>query len=153
MSVTQTNEWIKPSIIIRVMPHSGHEFKLREIQAGIEEEGVPCSWTVDTEPNPAVLAYAGAGDSQLGVGVGVSEIGLCIQHHKLPACEPLFRCENDGTPQEWRLFGSNAARLAKGLPFKKPALDPPAELTKDELIKMVQALVYKVLQENTVTGR
>lgn len=33
---------VKPCVLIYVFPHIGWEEKIREVQAGMEEEGIPC---------------------------------------------------------------------------------------------------------------
>ena len=154
-SVTGTD---KPSIAVRVFPHAGSQAKLREIQAGIEEEGVPCQLS-DMQQNDAILlAHAGAGDSQLGVGVGVSAEAVCIHHRKLPAEQPLFVSGAATDTAEWRRFGYNAARLVKGLPFKDKAAAVPADAginnktdhkIDDELYKTVQNIVMRVIRETS----
>jgi hypothetical protein len=136
----------KPSIALCICTHEGYEQKLREIQAGIEEEGVPYAVIPDEEQDVISLAYKGAGISQLGVGVGIGSSGLCIHHHKLPADQPLFVSEDTATCVEWRRFGYNAARLIKGIPFKNE--QPVAVITEEtELTQVVREIILKVLKE------
>ncbi|WP_312200532.1 glycerol dehydratase reactivase beta/small subunit family protein [Anaerospora hongkongensis] len=140
----------KPSITLCVHIHEGCEQKLREIQAGIEEEGVPCTVLPETEPDCIALACKGASLSQLGVGIGISSSGLCIHHHKLPANEPLFVLQGTGNGSEWRRFGYNAARLIKGIPFKNE--DPsPAATGEPDLTRVVREIVLKILKETAQT--
>ncbi|GAB6179576.1 hypothetical protein JCM14036_08950 [Desulfotomaculum defluvii] len=138
----------KPSIIICTVPFEGSETKLREIQAGIEEEGVPYLLQKSEQSDRVDLAYQGANASQLGVGIGISPTGICIHYHKLPEDQPLFSLDGDGTPEEWRYFGYNAARLVKGLPFKDmPTEDPALDLDTAQLYQLVREIVIKVEQE------
>ncbi|MDF2875980.1 MAG: dehydratase medium subunit [Sporomusa sp.] len=144
------NMMVKPSIVICVAEHDGYERKIREIQAGIEEEGVPYTLLQGDEGCEAVtLAWQGAAASQLGVGLGVSLTGLCIHYHKLAAPKPLFTSTDTANPGIWRQFGYNAARLVKGLPFKEKLEQSfTIEGTEEQLFEQIQALVKKILQEN-----
>lgn len=140
----------KPSIALCVHVHEGCEQKLREIQAGIEEEGVPYTVIQDEEQDRMILAYKGAGMSQLGVGVGITSSGLCIHHHKLPVDQPLFVTDGRASGKEWRRFGYNAARLIKGIPFKNEEL--PAAVSKEaDLTEMIREIIMKVMKETAQT--
>jgi len=79
---------------------------------------------------------------------------LAIHYGKLPVKEPLFSLTSQGTPNDWRHFGYNAARLVKGIPFKiqtqevvekegvnLPFQDPSA------LYQLIRSIVQKILQE------
>ena len=162
----------KPSIIICTYPHTGYEAKLRELQAGMEEEGVPCLLADAAAADAVALAYKGAQVSPLGVGIGISADSLCVHYQKLPESQPLFVLAGAGSRGEWRTFGYNAARLVKGLPFKtiaaevEPVAAPavcdvhaispeqgtvqqyPANDDMAELYATVRKIVLKVLQEN-----
>lgn len=139
----------KPSIIICIYPHAGSQAKLRELQAGIEEEGVPCSCQIARQADPVGLGYEAAAISPLGVGIGISAAGMCLHVQKLPKLEPLFHIDSQGTPADWRLFGYNAARLVKGLPFKDKQREAVAGSSSDtaELYETVRQIVLKVLHE------
>jgi hypothetical protein len=140
----------KPSIALCVHVHEGCEQKIREIQAGIEEEGVPYTVVPDEEQDRMILAYKGAGMSQLGVGIGITSTGLCIHHHKLPADQPLFVTAGASNSKEWRRFGYNAARLIKGIPFKNEEL--PAVVSKEpDLTQMIREIILKVMKETAQT--
>jgi len=162
----------KPSIIICTSQHTGLEVKLRELQAGMEEEGVPCLLADAAAADAVALAYKGAQVSPLGVGIGISPDSLCVHYQKLPERQPLFVLAGAGSRAEWRTFGYNAARLVKGLPFKttaaevEPAAAPAASglraVSREqgtsrqaaanddmaELYATVRKIVLKVLQEN-----
>jgi hypothetical protein len=140
----------KPSVLIYLFPHTGCEEKIREVQAGMEEEGIPCTVVHSNETDAADLSYEGASKSKLGVGIGIGAEDLCIHYVKLPAQKPLFALHEAGSPAQWRHFGYNAARLVKGIPFK----DQPSENenlqtnNRDDLYKIVYRIVQKVLQES-----
>ena len=140
----------RPSIIITACPHAGFEAKLRELKAGMEEEGVPCLFVSDEAKDAITLAYKGAQASTLGVGIGISPDALCVHFQKLPERQPLFVLEGEGSLPEWRNFGYNAARLVKGLPFKaEPAkAETAAEDATAQLYASVREIVLKILQES-----
>ena len=156
----------KPSIIICTYPHTGCEAKLRELRAGMEEEGVPCLLVDAAAADAVALAHKGAHVSPLGVGIGISPDSLCVHYQKLPEHQPLFVLTGAGSRAEWRAFGYNAARLVKGLPFKATAAEVetaatvavsreqgtiqqyPANGDMAELYATVREIVLKVLQEN-----
>ncbi|HWR42183.1 glycerol dehydratase reactivase beta/small subunit family protein [Sporomusa sp.] len=138
----------RPSIIICTFLHPGYEAKLREIQAGMEEEGVPWSLLTGEELDYIALAHRGAHTSPLGVGVGISPAGMCIHYQKLPERQPLFVLAGEEDVTEWRRFGYNAARLVKGLPFKEKQTDEAGtHLDTTQLYASVREIVLKVLQE------
>ncbi|CUH94328.1 hypothetical protein P22_0394 [Propionispora sp. 2/2-37] len=136
----------KPRIVIAVQSHSGWETKVREIEAGLEEEGVP--WTVLTVSQPGTIAqtaHQAAGLSPLGVGIGLDAGSVCLHFAKLPPEQPLFLTSGAGAPAIWRYYGYNAARLVKNIPFKtepEPVPDPGAEMTQ-----VVRRIVQKVVAE------
>ncbi|MZP30080.1 hypothetical protein GTO91_10215 [Heliobacterium undosum] len=109
----------RPSVIIFYAPHDGCQRKLRELNAGLEEEGIPAaSRTVETG-DLSQIAHQAAHASQLGVGISViGGLGMCIHHRRLPENRPLFLLDETGRPADWRRFGYNAARLVKGTAFK-----------------------------------
>lgn len=140
----------KPSIIICTSQHTGFDAKLRELQAGMEEEGVPCALLSDSSADAVALAYKGAQTSLLGVGVGIGSAALCIHYKKLPENQPLFVLQGEGTLTEWRYFGYNAARLVKGLPFKENPVATAAASKENmaQLYESVREIILKILQEN-----
>lgn len=141
----------RPGISIHVRPHAGSEAKLRELKAGMEEEGVPYLLVSDADGDAVALAYKGAQVSTLGVGVGVSPDAMCVHYQKLPERQPLFVLEQAGTPAEWRNFGYNAARLVKGLPFKdNPGQERVSTQSDDmaELYASVREIILRVLRES-----
>jgi len=141
---------IKPCIVIYAYDHSESALKIREVEAGMEEEGIPYSITQSNEMDVNTLAHQAARASKLGVGVGIGADGLAIQYDKLPKNEPLFQLTTSGTRGDWRTYGYNAARLVKGIPFKQNSqetIDPQCEDSK-ALYDLVWRIVTKILQEN-----
>ena len=140
---------VKPCVLIHFSPHIGCEEKIREVQAGMEEEGIPCLVAQAEELDVVALAYQGACASKLGVGLGIGAQGLCIHYSKLPKQNPLFALDFPGNPVHWRHFGSNAARLVKGIPFKEQPVEEliPQLLDLSALYNLVYGIVQKVLRE------
>ena len=89
---------------------------LREICAGIEEEGVPCQ-TTPMEADLDELAYRAAKDSILGVGIGIFGRQAAMQMQRLAKGKNVFWLEN---PKPWqsRNLGMNSARAVKKMPFR-----------------------------------
>ena len=108
-----------PAVIVAYRPHPGCAEALREICAGIEEEGMQSRTIALPTTNATALAYEAATRSPLLVGVGVAQGELCIHVAALPADTPLER--RNASPHErgcQRHIGHNAARLAKAMPLK-----------------------------------
>lgn len=100
---------------------------VHEVQAGLEEEGVPFDVHAYEQGDPCALAHRAARDSPLDVGVGVSGDGLCVHHAKLPRDRPVCS-EPAGEPAVARRLGHDAARVVTGVPLKlsdaPPETDP-----------------------------
>lgn len=103
---------------------------LRQVCAGVEEEGVPTD-VVDVPgpddgeplspvaPGAVALAHAAAGASPLGVGVGLDASGAVTVHHgTLPERTPVSATPAGAGPPEWRRAGRIAARVVKHLPLE-----------------------------------
>ena len=104
----------KPSIIIYC--REPDEDLLREVCAGIEEEGVLYQ-VLSLEGDVDELAYAAAKESMLGAGIGMTGNRLAMQMQRLPKGKNVFElC----TPSFWqcRNLGANSARAIKKMPFK-----------------------------------
>jgi Dehydratase medium subunit len=126
-----------PTVVIRYQSHPGVHEELREIHAGLEEEGVHfrteerAVWTEERpgrggerdrrgEDGAVELAYAAACASTLAVGVGLDTSGtVCLHHAKLAPSSPLLVLHNHVTRTTLRWIGHNAARVVKGMPFKR----------------------------------
>ncbi|WP_274422123.1 glycerol dehydratase reactivase beta/small subunit family protein [Blautia sp. XA-2221] len=104
----------KPTVIIYT--RDPDEDFLREICAGIEEEGVLYEiHSRDTGMDE--LAFEAAKDSMLGSGIGIEEQRIAMQMAKLPRGKNVFELNN---PRFWqcRNLGANSARAVKKMPFK-----------------------------------
>ena len=105
----------RPAIMIYVREADG-DF-LREVCAGIEEEGV--LYQIQShEGDLDTLAYDAANASMLGSGIGIHGARLAMQMLRLPKGQNVFELD---TPSFWqcRNLGMNSARAIKKLPFKE----------------------------------
>lgn len=100
----------------------------KEISYGIEEEQIP--YMIETmdaldEKNVVEKAYKEAAKSKLSIGIAVCESRAIFHFSKLKADEPLFVINNveDMEKEELRVYGSNIARIVKGIPLKKTLLN------------------------------
>ncbi|KJS20101.1 MAG: hypothetical protein VR72_15875 [Clostridiaceae bacterium BRH_c20a] len=111
---------IKPYVGIAVVDDKNLEI-IKEITAGLEEEGVPWELRKFVDWDAVILACNSAAESILQVGIGVGKNGDAAVHYaRLPFTEPLFFISySDGNQDLWRILGSNAARLIKGMPFRQ----------------------------------
>ena len=158
---------VKPTVVIYCQSVSGvtpdADRRLREVKAGLEEEGIPCSVKTSPESDVVRLAFQGTQDSPLGVGVGIGgQHGICIHYTRLPVDQPLFLLTEAAQAGEWRRFGYNAARLVKGTPLKNCEVDADAAgmesdgqrfdtpVQSDDLAALqatIAAIVQKILRE------
>lgn len=105
---------VKPSIFIYTSDLSNDY--IEELCAGIEEEGV--LYTVMLrEGKVNHLAYEAANDSQLSVGIGLSNNAIAVQVRLLELGNNLFYYENPNK-ELCRMTGANSARVIKRTPFK-----------------------------------
>jgi hypothetical protein len=90
---------------------------LKEICAGMEEEGMLFEVVTKVGLDIETLCYESASDSILGSGIGVygKEIGFSLR--SLPKGKLVYTYKNP-TFIEARNLGANAARGVKRLPFK-----------------------------------
>lgn len=110
-------EPVKPTIHIMAASGASMEW-LRELQYGMEEEGVPYETDTKSDCGAVALAWEAANASRLGVGVGLDAQSVVLHYAKLHPENPLFRLSIRGDRGLARRLGSNAARLVKKLPLK-----------------------------------
>lgn len=115
----------RPEILI--FTREPDEDFLREVCAGIEEEGVPFR-TMARDDDLDSLAYEAAAESILGVGIAVCGDCLALQMEHLPKGKNVFELNH---PRFWqcRNLGANSARAVKKLPFK--SVYPTGEAVED----------------------
>jgi hypothetical protein len=106
-----------PSIKISVSDKNSEY--IREITYGIEEEGIPYDITEENFSDIIKKAFEISQDSRLSVGIAADSEKAVIHFSKLKMENPLFIVNLSETKKEnMRIYGSNAARLIKGIPFK-----------------------------------
>ena len=104
----------KPAIIIYTSDPDPD--LLREICAGIEEEGVLYQIS-SHEGDLDTLAYEAAAESMLGSGIGLCGQRAAMMMQRLPKGKNVFELD---APRFWqcRNLGANSARAVKKMPFK-----------------------------------
>ena len=105
----------KPSIYIYV--NSLNSTYLKEICAGIEEEGVLYTVINSEDTDVSSLAYEAANSSMLGSGIGISQSEVAMQMKGLKKNEEVFKLINPDK-ESCRAIGANSARAIKKLPLK-----------------------------------
>ena len=105
----------RPAIVVLA---AGAPAVVREVAAGIEEEGVPFQTGPLSDRSAAAdLAMRAAARSGLQVGVGVGAAGdVSVCHVRLE--QPVFDLAAGTARPLVRLVGHNAARMVVGLPLK-----------------------------------
>ena len=105
----------KPSIFIYTnKPNKDH---LKEICAGIEEEGVFFEVFERESADLSTLAFEAANDSMMGSGIGLKENAAAMQMKGLPKGKNIESYQNP-TLEECRKLGANSARAIKKMAFK-----------------------------------
>lgn len=104
----------RPAIIIYT--NEPDKDLLREICAGIEEEGVLYQ-IASHEGDLDTLAYEAAKESMLGSGIGLQGERAAMQMQRLPKGKNVFEL-NKPTFGQCRSLGANSARAIKKMPFK-----------------------------------
>lgn len=105
----------KPSIFIYVyLPDAA---ALREICAGIEEEGVFYEVAEMSDICPGELAWNAANDSMLGSGIGLNGSHAAFQMRGANKKRSVQEYDKP-TREQARMLGANSARAIKKLPFK-----------------------------------
>ena len=106
-----------PSIKISVLDRNSQYIK--EIAYGIEEEGIPYEITEENFYDITEKAFEISQNSRLAVGIAIDSEKAVIHFSKLRTDKPLFVVSLQETDAaKLRAYGSNAARLIKGIPFK-----------------------------------
>ncbi|MFC6259551.1 glycerol dehydratase reactivase beta/small subunit family protein [Levilactobacillus fujinensis] len=109
----------RPTIVIGVNGEdSAPQTQLQPLLNGIEEEQIPSSVQDIAVRDIVARAYQAALSSRLSVGIAYEDHRYVIHYKNLPEHEPLFDVTIDDAAT-LRMLGANAARLVKGIPFKK----------------------------------
>ncbi len=117
---------------------------LREILAGIEEEGIPyklknIEFSGETMQR---CIHSEAQNSKIGIAIGIMNSRIILQYSKLKEENPLINLKlNLYEKEKARIVGCNAARLYKIMPFKD------IELVDVDMIEKVRASVVSALDK------
>lgn len=106
----------KPSILI--YGNQPDRDLLREICAGIEEEGVLYEVLELESADLDELAYEAASGSILGAGIGITGLRAAMQMRGLNKGQNVFEINHPSFSQ-CRSLGANSARAIKRVAFKK----------------------------------
>lgn len=90
---------------------------LKQVCAGIEEEGVPVQVLLQSQDTLDNLAYEAAHESVLGSGIGMIQKDIALQLSGCPKGKNVFTY-TDASDFECRNIGANSARAVKRLPFR-----------------------------------
>lgn len=90
---------------------------LKEVCAGMEEEGIFFEVFEQKEPELSELAWQAARDSMLGSGVGISGMDAAFSMRGLPRRRCVQICRN-GNREICRKLGANSARVIKRQPLR-----------------------------------
>lgn len=105
----------KPSIFI--YSNAGDSDFLKEICAGIEEEGVFFEIISRRETSLAQLAWQAANDSMLGSGIGILGTDIAMQMRGIAVGKNVEEYHMP-TFEQCRKLGANSARAIKKMAFK-----------------------------------
>jgi hypothetical protein len=108
----------KPTIVVAIRNDSDDLTELSDFFNGIEEEEIPVSIKKFEFDSVIKRAYQAALSSHLSVGVGFDDNSVIVHYKNLHENEPLFIVDKMDRVN-LRILGANAARLVKGVPFKK----------------------------------
>lgn len=106
----------KPAIFIYT--YQADSALLKEVCAGIEEEGVFFDISEGTDTSAEHLALQAAQDSMLGSGIGILGREVCLKMRGLES-EKSIEQYVDPVQSQCRNLGANSARIIKKLPLKE----------------------------------
>lgn len=109
----------RPTIIIGTKGQiSSQNDQLSPLLNGIEEEQIPVAMRNISVNDVVSRAYQAALSSRLSVGIAYDGNRYVVHYKNLPEKKPLFDYVIN-SDKKLRVLGANAARLVKGIPFKK----------------------------------
>ena len=114
----------RPTIVIYLNGRV-HQEQIDQICFGIEEEGIPFRiQEKESVINLVNSAHEAALESKLLVGLACDDHQVVLHYRNLKPDQFMHRLNtySNLSNSDLRLFGSNAARLVKGSPFKKSQL-------------------------------
>ena len=93
---------------------------VKEVIYGIEEEGIPYEITEEEFSDVIKKAYEESFNSSLSFGIALNDEKAAFHFSKLEEEKPLFLVNiKSMDKKDLRAYGSTAARLIKGIPFKE----------------------------------
>lgn len=105
---------------ILVCIYNAKEPLLKEILAGIEEEGIPFEIKKIGKSDMLKSVYTAAKQSTIGIALGVVNNNLILHYNKLKEEDPIYNFKlHPQDKEKARIIGCNAARLYKVMPLKK----------------------------------
>lgn len=141
---------LKESPSIYVIIKNPVEPLLREVLAGIEEEGIP--YKIDESSYEGVSeeddVYNSSVKSRLGIGIGLFKNRVILHYDKLRVNEPIFDINlKSNDKNKARAIGCNAARLYKQVPFKTlESIEENNEILDDISIDDLKEKILKILK-------
>ena len=112
----------RPCIV--VVTDKPNKIILKQLLAGIEEEGIPYEVNTVNGDQLLKITHKAALYSRMGVGIGINKNRVMLHYSKLKVDKPIFDGNLDAFIKETaRYIGNNAARLYKIMPFKDMNLD------------------------------
>lgn len=107
----------RPCIV--VVTNKPDKILLKQLLAGIEEEGIPYEVNMISGEELLKITHRAALYSRMGVGVGINGNRVILHYSKLKIEKPILDENLNGYIKETaRSIGNNAARLYKVMPFK-----------------------------------
>lgn len=132
---------------IKIYENNGDQELLKEILAGIEEEGLPYEASCKDFRKEDLIkeGYTASQESRMGIGIGMYERIVVMHYNKLKEKEPIFYGELCFYEKEkCRRIGCNAARLYKIMPFKDLNIGLEKELIENIKISVIEVLKGKL---------
>ncbi|MHC6179011.1 glycerol dehydratase reactivase beta/small subunit family protein [Clostridium sp. JNZ X4-2] len=120
------------------------ESLLKEILAGLEEEGIPYQLkNINfTQDNIIKIAYEASEESRMGIAIAMKNDKVVLHYNKLKENHPLINVRLDYYEKDKaRVIGCNAARLYKIMPLKSFE-----DTSENELRQQVKSAVISVLK-------
>lgn len=120
------------------------ESLLKEILAGLEEEGIPYELQNMNFTHDEIVktAYEAAEESRMGIAIAIKNDRVVLHYNKLKENRPLINVRLDYYEKDKaRMIGCNAARLYKIMPFKSFE-----NASEDDIRNQVKSAVISVLK-------
>ncbi|QLL69147.1 glycerol dehydratase reactivase beta/small subunit family protein [Lactobacillus sp. 3B(2020)] len=108
----------RPSIVVGITSQQDPKNTIQPLFNGIEEEQIPVVIKPIDVDNIVSRAYQASLSSRLSVGIAFENDRIVVHYKNLQESEPLFD-KSSSDDVQLRKLGANAARLVKGIPFKK----------------------------------